>query len=130
MNIGQAILSIPMRGKVRSLSISVWRNIHTKSPHFNIYGSQSNTENAASPCILAVDFHRHKLNTKHKADDRFQCGCCKKLVCVCVKFLHSVLAVAAIAVSFGTCASLWYGAKSKKEKQLLPKKAEALHISD
>lgn len=42
-----------------------------------------------------------------------------------MKFLHSVLAVAAVAVSFGTCAVLWY--KAKQEEQPLPKQKQKLY---
>lgn len=61
---------------------------------------------------------------QNKADDSFQCSCCKKSECV--KFLHSVLAVAAVAVSFGTCALLWYRAK-QEEEQPLPKQKQKLY---
>lgn len=54
----------------------------------------------------------------------FQCSCCKSLECV--KFLHSVLAVAAAAVSFGTCTLLWYGAK-QEEEQPRPKQKQKLY---
>lgn len=43
----------------------------------------------------------------------------------CMNFLHSVLAVAAVAVSFGTCALLWY--KAKQEEQQLPKQKQKLY---
>lgn len=44
----------------------------------------------------------------------------------CMKFLHSVLAVASVAVSFGTCALLLY--KAKQEEQPLPKQKQKLYI--
>lgn len=50
---------------------------------------------------------------KNKADDSFQYICCK--TSEGVKFLHSILAVAAVAVSFGTWASLCYRAKQEEE---------------
>lgn len=43
-----------------------------------------------------------------------------------MKILHSVLAVAALAVSFGTCALLWYRAK-QEEDQPLPKQKQKLY---
>lgn len=55
------ILSIPGDGKefVSSVGISI-----KGPPPLYVYGSQSNREKAESPCILAMDCHRHKLHTK------------------------------------------------------------------
>lgn len=37
---------------------------YPSSIHFYIYGSRSNTEKAASPCVAATYRHQHKLSTK------------------------------------------------------------------
>lgn len=44
------------------------------------------------------------------------------------EFLHSVLAVAAVALSFGTCTLLWYSAKQKQGTTITKTGADALHI--
>ena len=110
-----------------ALFLSVEISVLRPPPFFYIYGSQSNTEKAASPCMADTSC------AQNKADDGFQCSCCKSLdcvcVCVCVVLAFSIGSRSSSIVSFGTCTLLWYRAK-QEEEQTTETEAEALHISD
>jgi len=100
-------------------SISVCKNIHTETTTLLYLWITIKYRKCSIPMhLVAGRSPTQAAHIKH-----FQCSCCKSWV----KFLHSVLAVAAVAVSFGTCTSLWYRAK-QEEKQPLPKQRQKLYI--